>query len=353
MSTYSSNLFLKYDKKNLISLNHDQEIIIDHSENSSRVKDMRVAAECHKYCRKMLEKTIHPNMKYTDICELIENNCRKILGDDINSGIGFPTSISLNNIIAHDGAEPKDKRIITKNDVCKIDMGTHVNGNIIDSSFTVIFDQKFKPLVDASYYGIWEGIKMAGPDAYLHDVSKSIREVVESYEIELDGKIYPIKSMFNLGGHSIEPYTLHGEKSIFEYNIANPKRYDRMKVNECYAIEIVASTGSGKMYFDTSIPCTNYIPNPKINIPSTLSDDSIKLLKYIKNKGNLPFCSRWLYQKFGENYKYPLNELVLNKIVNEYFPASDTNIKSYSSQWEHTIYLHDNGKEILSFSDDY
>ena len=37
---------------------------------------------------------------------------------------------------------------------------------------------------------------------------------MESYEIELDGKVYPIKSVKNLNGHSIEPYHIHAGKSV-------------------------------------------------------------------------------------------------------------------------------------------
>ena len=50
------------------------------------------------------------------------------------------------------------------------------------------------------------GIKTAGIDARLCDVGANIQEVMESHEIELDGKTYQIKSIRNLNGHSISPY---------------------------------------------------------------------------------------------------------------------------------------------------
>jgi methionyl aminopeptidase len=37
---------------------------------------------------------------------------------------------------------------------------------------------------------------------------------MESYEIELDGKVIPIKSVRNLNGHSIAPYKIHAGKSV-------------------------------------------------------------------------------------------------------------------------------------------
>jgi methionyl aminopeptidase len=37
---------------------------------------------------------------------------------------------------------------------------------------------------------------------------------MESYEVELDGKVYQVKSVRNLNGHSIEPYRIHAGKSV-------------------------------------------------------------------------------------------------------------------------------------------
>lgn len=37
---------------------------------------------------------------------------------------------------------------------------------------------------------------------------------MESYEIELDGKTYPIKAIRNLNGHSVAQYRVHGGKTV-------------------------------------------------------------------------------------------------------------------------------------------
>lgn len=47
---------------------------------------------------------------------------------------------------------------------------------------------------------------MLGIDVQLNEIGSAIQEVMESYELELDGKTYPIKSIRNLNGHSIAPY---------------------------------------------------------------------------------------------------------------------------------------------------
>ena len=57
-------------------------------------------------------------------------------------------------------------------------------------------------------------------------------------------------------------------------------------------------------------------------------------------------------KEFGKKYKAGLNELWKKGIVNPYAVLSDAE-GSYTSQEEHTLYLHDFGTEILSKGDDY
>ena len=47
----------------------------------------------------------------------------------------------------------------------------------------------------------------AGIDVQLCDIGAAIQEVMESYEVELDGKVHQVKSIRNLNGHSISPYS--------------------------------------------------------------------------------------------------------------------------------------------------
>lgn len=56
-----------------------------------------------------------------------------------------------------------------------------------------------------------------GIDVQLCEIGAAIQEVMESYEIELDGKTYPIKSIRNLNGHSISPY----RKYLYHYLLIN------------------------------------------------------------------------------------------------------------------------------------
>ena len=58
------------------------------------------------------------------------------------------------------------------------------------------------------------GIRAAGIDARMCEVGEQIQEAIEAYELELDGKTYPIKAIRNLNGHSVGQYHIHGGKTV-------------------------------------------------------------------------------------------------------------------------------------------
>ncbi len=64
---------------------------------------------------------------------------------------------------------------------------------------------------------------------------------MESYEVEIHGKTYPVKSVRNLNGHSIGPYQIHAGKSV---PIVKGGEATRMEEGELFAIETFGSTGN-------------------------------------------------------------------------------------------------------------
>lgn len=52
------------------------------------------------------------------------------------------------------------------------------------------FNPKYDKLLEAAKDATYTGIKAAGIDVRLCDIGEAIQEVMESYEVELDGKTY-------------------------------------------------------------------------------------------------------------------------------------------------------------------
>lgn len=67
---------------------------------------------------------------------------------------------------------------------------------------------------------------------------------MESYEVEIRGKTFPVKAVPQLSGHDIKQYQIHGGKSIpFVKNNDQTK----MEEGEVFAIETFGTTGRGHL----------------------------------------------------------------------------------------------------------
>ena len=137
-----------------------------------------------------------------------------------------------------------------------VDFGTQIEGRIIDCAWTVAFDPKYDKLLEAGKEATNTGIKTAGIDVRLCDVGEAVEEVMESYEVELDGKVFPVKCVRNLNGHSMGPYQIHAGKSV---PIVKGGDATRMEEGEFYAIETFGSTGRGHVVED--LECSHYMKN--------------------------------------------------------------------------------------------
>ena len=281
-------------------------------------QEVRTAAECHRQVRKHMQSVIKPGMLMTDMCEQLENLNRTLVQENgLKAGIAFPTGCSLNHVAAHWTPNSGDKTVLQYGDVCKIDFGTHVNGRIIDSAWTVHFDPQFDKLAEAVRESTRAGVAAAGIDARLCDVGAACQEVMESYEVEIDGKTYPIKSVRNLNGHSIGPYQIHAGKSV---PIVKGGEATRMEEGELFAIETFGSTGKG--YVREDLECSHYMKNFDVgHIPLRLPKAK-QLLNFInKNFDTLAFCRRWIDRAGEEKYLLALRNLCDVGIVQPYPPV--------------------------------
>jgi methionine aminopeptidase len=66
----------------------------------------------------------------------------------------------LNNCAAHYTPNNGDNTVLQRDDVCKIDFGTHINGRIIDCAWTVAFNPKYDPLLQAVREATNAGIRV-------------------------------------------------------------------------------------------------------------------------------------------------------------------------------------------------
>ncbi|KAI5180078.1 methionyl aminopeptidase [Nematocida sp. AWRm80] len=315
----------------------------------TNIEAARIAGEAHRRVRYNIQNIIQPGMSMLEIAEIIENGTRTVLGAGYNKGIGFPTGLSLNTCAAHDTPNPKTPKVILQeNDVLKVDFGTHIDGYIIDSAFTVAFNESHNELLKAARESVYECLKIAGPDTRLKDIGEMAEEIIRSYEIvNTNGNATAIRPVSNLNGHSIDRYKIHGGKYVPIVKRSGNK--DKMVEGEFYAIETFTTTGNG--YVIEKEDCSHYmLVNKKINSPL---EGGKNLLKYLDETfSTLPFCKRYISPTIKASDAY-LSHLCKIQAVEMYPPLYDTQNNSLVAQFEHTLFIKDTGIEVVSKGEDY
>ena len=321
-------------------------------DSNCNLEHMKKGGEIHLKVEKYIKDIIKPNIKLYDLAVNIENKiieeC-KLLNIE-NSGVAFPTGLSINNCAAHWTPKINCNRKLNNTDLIKIDFGVHIERSIIDSAFTFSFNDKYNKLIEASNSSTLLAIKLMRPDMLLNEIGKEIEENMKSYEIQLDNKLYEINPVNDLCGHQIKQYKIHAGKVI--PNIYVKEYNERIKEDEFYAVETFATTGNGLTYVDNN-DCSHYMIdyNKKSIVKGSIKD----FYKLIYNHFNtLAFCDRWLIGK--ELKKEKLNQKKIDKcllqlknntIINSYPPIYDINENNYISQYENSIYVNENNTIIL------
>lgn len=318
--------------------------------------DYRKAAEVHRQVRRHVQTIAKPGVTMTELAEEIETGVRALVGhqgidpgDALKAGMGFPTGLCLNHIAAHWTPNAGSKDVVLKyDDVLKVDFGVHVNGRIVDSAFTLAFNPVYDPLLAAVKATTNTGLKEAGVDARMDHLSEVMQEVMESYEVDLNGKTVSVKAVRNITGHNILRYKIHGDKQVPFYKT---KTNQRMEEGDIFAIETFGTTGKARMMDDVGV--YGYGRNQNASAAGLHHASAKALLKTIDaNFGSIVFAKRYLERVGAKNYHLGMRSLVQHGVVDQYAPLVDVP-GSYVAQFEHTVLLRPGCKEIISRGDDY
>ena len=281
------------------------------------------AGEIAKKAREYGKSLVKEGVKYIDIAEKVEGKIIELGGKP-----GFPCDVSVNHIAAHDCPLYKDERVLEKGDLVKLDIGVHVEGAVADTAITIELGNKNKKLIEASEKALEEAIKLAKPGTKIREIGKKIQEVIQSYGFS------PIK---NLSGHGVGLFEVHTKPSIPNFDNGDETVLEKgMKI----AIEPFATTGEGKVTEGKDSEVFEVL-NPK----NTRDMFSRKVLQFILDEyQQLPFCSRWLINKFGLRAKLTLKQLEREGIIKQFKQLPEIS-KGLVSQAEHTLIV---GEKVLT-----
>ena len=296
----------------------------------------RKAGKISIEAKELAKKICKPGANAYEICEKIEDLMR-----EKGALPAFPTNISFDNEAAHYSAEILDDRVVHKNAIVKIDLGTHIDGYIVDTAITLNFNTKLEELTQSSKTALEKAIDAIKPGVKLSHIGKIVEDSIVS-----DG-FQPVR---NLSGHQIKRYTLHAGVSVpncgpgyFEKNNA------KFQAGRIYAIEPFASTGKGWIKNSKTVNIFRMI-----NVPKKKHKDLVGVFNEYKAKvGVLPFSPRMVHEretgKVGKNEVMKnIRKLVQNKLAMGYAVLVEENPKALISQHEHTIRVTNNGTEIFT-----
>jgi methionyl aminopeptidase len=310
---------------------------------------LRQGGDIHKQVQEYTKSIIKADSKLIDLATAIESKIQELTHYDeknpLAGGVAFPTGLSVNNCAAHWSPNPSDTyQILKEGDLIKIDFGVQLDGYILDGAFSYSTTDRFDDLISVSMEATACGIKSSGPDAILGEIGSNIQEIIENAEVEIDGKVVPVKSTMDLCGHQIGRYHIHAGKAVPNIKI-NYK--ERMKIGEQYAIETFPTTGSGRATMRKNYKpsdCSHYmIANDQSkNIPKKLKSTYNKVYSQF---GTLAFCNRWCDLNIDERKDF---NTLTEKYIQSYPPLYDTIDTAYVAQTEKSIYISDNGTTVLN-----
>nr|AWA44861.1 Methionine aminopeptidase 2 [Saccharum officinarum] len=187
-------------------------------------------------------------------------------------------------------------------------------------------------------------IPEAGIDACFCDVGAAIQEVMESYEVEINGKVFQVKSIQNLNGHSIGPYQIHGGKCV---PIVKGGEQTKMEEGEFYAIELLDLLLYDifrKGFCPKDLECSHYMKNFDVgHVPLRVAKAKQLLGTINNNFGTRAFCCLYLDRVALKNlcdryHSAPSRLHCLNRVADIQYPPLCDVKGSYVSQFEHAIF---------------
>ena len=298
-------------------------------------QDIEKIIKAGKICSDVKKWIIENNLVKKDVLliEIAEKIEDKIIS--LSGKPAFPVNTSINEIAAHYTPSFDDKSVA--NGLIKIDFGVHVDGWSADNAISFDLDnsQENKKLIESAINALnssIEIIKKKKDKSTTDELGTSIQS-----SIHKDG----FTPIINLSGHSIDHFDLHSGITI--PNISQKSSSTQLDEG-LFAIEpfVTLSSASGKVY--DGKPSGIYQIK---NLKNVRSPTAREILKYIDEEyGTLPFCSRWLYKKFGSKTFLALRELESNGIIHQYDQLIESS-KCKVAQAEHTILIHD-GKVIVT-----
>ncbi len=302
---------------------------MDDFEHESYIK----AGKATVAAKKLAKQIVKPGTKLIDAAFLLENEIKRQ-----GAELSFPVNISINSLAAHYSPPIDDPKVFPSKGLVKIDIGSHVNGYIADTAFTMNIGNEggyMEHLVKAADESLMNAIDAIKPGVDVTDLGGIIESAIRKYP--------GIRPISNLGGHQLKRYDLHA--GVFVPNVRNGGSPYKLKEGDVIAIEPFTSTGLGVISSGKEIHIYAVLPNAKSKARTTKDKEIIS--KFIHKFSKFPFSPRWVDFIEKNAIMDTINNYMKMKMIFGY-PIFIETPTAMVAQSEHTVIVTKDGAEITT-----
>lgn len=282
-----------------------------------------------------LIKMCKSNVNIIDICQKGDELILKKLNNinKKNKGIAFPTCVSLNNVAGYYSPLKSDK-VIQDGDLVKIELGVHIDNFPALVCFTVLIkekleiDQRKKDVMIATIEASREIYKNMTPTRTNLDITKIMKKYSNKYNCSLpyslDSVVTPGLFSYQMSQNIIDGCNDDDDEFVHRYissrehmtdgeNDFSIRKLD-LEEGEVYSIDIVMSTGNGKLNKcdDTTIYRRQFDKRRLLRLKSSKATLSSFKNPFPMNTKDKP-----------SNFRFGLKECISQGLVKEYYPMAD------------------------------
>lgn len=281
----------------------------------------KIASEVVAYAKSFIKA----GMPLLEIANKIDDKIRELKGKP-----AFPVNLSINEIAAHSTPSWNDETLASG--LLKVDIGVQIDGFTADTAFSLDLDNnpENKKLIEAAELGVKAGIDKIKFNATTREIGSAIEKAIKSKGCQ------PI---INLSGHSITQYDLHAGITIPNYDNSQ----DIQLPEGVYAIEPFSTNGLGNV--KDGKPSGIYKLEKEGNVRDPFAREVLYFIA--EEYATLPFCSRWIYKKFGARGLLALRRIEEAGILHHYSQLVESS-KGKVAQAEHTTLITEKEKIITT-----
>jgi len=297
-----------------------KEEIKEDCSNPDVVTKYRAAGDIANAALALVVSLCKAGAKIVDVCEAgdqsIKDATSKIYRNKkkMDKGVGFPTCVSVNNVVGHFCPLKDDESVLAEGDVAKLDLGCNIDGYIAQASTTIVVgaegpaDGVKGDLLAAVYTASEAAIRMLKINGKNTAITEAFATIADSFGV---------KCMHGVLSHQLNRLVIDGPKTIICKADTNEKVEEVVfEPNEAYAVDIVMTTKTGSGKPEENKEMTN-VYKRNVNETYNLKMKASKRVfsEFSQKYPTFPFTTRSLESTAA---KFGLKECIEHNLVTPY-----------------------------------